>query len=527
MKKFSKFTQIDEISTGKLTDYVAKASMDVGRRIEKAEPGVKPMKKILDRSGKIGRAKAHIQIKANESVDMCNVCGQTPCNCTSIDEGTVQDKIDKAAKIYNAHRSLADQARKVGLGKKRDPEAEAHHMKKSHKAFDLMQKLRAGSSEANKSNPKPRPKEVDYGAAIAQDYKDQEARRGIGHVRDSVEMDDTKSIIELKDTTLKSYIRQSSGDVSHKQNVANRFGMTNKVRAVIKKRNAGQAVAQRKLGEDVEQVDELNISTVKSYLKKAKKAEVTHDANATKLLRASKKAFYKKDAEELYAKAADQQGRSSSRSRGIPMAQARLAKEDIEQVDELKNTTLGSYIKKAAWQHTTLRADLDSPQKKMTTDKILRKMANRRKGVNDAVNRITKEEVERVDELKKSTLASYVDKSTQDDGDSRGRTVKAGREQGVTKAAYRTQGLAHKKGTDGFRKYRAEEVEQVDELKVGTLLRYNTKAIKSSTKHGGEAGRAIDAGDRETAAKHFAKRDSRDAGARRALAKILAKKKTV
>lgn len=320
MKKFSKFTQIDEISTGKLTDYVAKASMDVGRRIEKAEPGVKPMKKILNRSGKIGRAKAHIQIKANESSDMCNVCGQTPCNCTSIDEGTVDDKISKVAKIYNAHRALADKARKVGLDKKRDPEAEAHHMKKSHKAFDLMQKLRKGSSEANKSNPKPKPKESNYGSAIAQDYKDQEAKRGIGHVRDSVEMDDTKSIIELKDTTLKSYIRQSSGDVSHKQNVANRFGMTNKVRDVIKKRNAGQAVAQRKLGEDVE---------------------------------------------------------------------------------------------------------------------------------------------------------------------------------------------------------------QVDELKVGTLLRYNTKAIKSSTKHGGEAGRAIDAGDRETAAKHFAKRDSRDAGARRALAKILAKKKTV
>ena len=320
MKKISKITQIDEISTGKLTDYVAKASMDVGRRIEKAEPGVKPMKKILNRSGKIGRAKAHIQIKANESSDMCNVCGQTPCNCTSIDEGTVDDKISKVAKIYNAHRALADKARKVGLDKKRDPEAEAHHMKKSHKAFDLMQKLRKGSSEANKSNPKPKTKESNYVSAIPQDYKDQEAKRGIGHVRDSVEMDDTKSIIELKDTTLKSYIRQSSGDVSHKQNVANRFGMTNKVRDVIKKRNAGQAVAQRKLG---------------------------------------------------------------------------------------------------------------------------------------------------------------------------------------------------------------EEVEQVDELKVGTLLRYNTKAIKSSTKHGGEAGRAIDAGDRETAAKHFAKRDSRDAGARRALAKILAKKKTV
>lgn len=462
MKKFSKFTQIDEISTGKLTDYVAKASMDVGRRIEKAEPGVKPMKKILDRSGKIGRAKAHIQIKANESSDMCNVCGQTPCNCTSIDEGTVQDKIDKVAKIYNTHRSLASKARQVGLGKKRDPEAEAHHMKKSHKAFDLMQKLRKGSSEASKSNPKPRPKEVDHSAAIAQDYKDQEAKRGIGHVRDHVEMDgnpvneisqdlknryveravtahggynmarrnttgkvreyfarkeantkkgisralakeEVEQVDELKKSTLASYIEKSTQDDGDSRGRTVKAG---REQGVTKAAYRTQGLAHKKgtdgfrkyRAEEVEQVDELNISTVKSYLKKAKKAEVTHDANATKLLRASKKAFYKKDAEELYAKAADQQGRSSSRSRGIPMAQARLAK---------------------------------------------------------------------------------------------------------------------------------EEIEQVDELKVGTLLRYNTKAIKSSTKHGGEAGKAIDAGDRETAAKHFAKRDSRDAGARRALAKILAKKKTV
>lgn len=287
MKKFS---QLDEISTSKLTDYVAKASTDVGRRIEKAEPGAKPFKKILDRSGKIGRAKAHIQMKANESSDMCNVCGQTPCNCTSIDEGTVQDKIDKASKIYNAHRALADKARRVGPGKKRDPEAEAHHMKKSRKAFDLMQKLRKGSSDANKSNPKPRSKEPNYSAAIAQDYKDQEAKRGIGHVRDSVEMDDTKSINELNSSTLKSYIRQSSGDVSHKQNVANRFGMTSKVRAVIKKRNAGQAVAQRKLGEDVEQVDELKTSTLLRYNTKAIKSSTQEGGKAMRAIDAGDRA---------------------------------------------------------------------------------------------------------------------------------------------------------------------------------------------------------------------------------------------
>lgn len=55
---------------------------------------------------------------------------------------------------------------------------------------------------------------------------------------------------ELKDSTLKNYIRSSSGDVINRQNIANRTGMTDRVRAIIKKRNQGQEAAQRKLSED-------------------------------------------------------------------------------------------------------------------------------------------------------------------------------------------------------------------------------------------------------------------------------------
>ena len=48
-----------------------------------------------------------------------------------------------------------------------------------------MQKLRTKKAEANKANPKPQATSSgDYGSAIAKDYKDQEAKRGIGHVRD-------------------------------------------------------------------------------------------------------------------------------------------------------------------------------------------------------------------------------------------------------------------------------------------------------------------------------------------------------
>jgi archaellum component FlaC len=105
-----------------------------------------------------------------------------------ISEGTVEDKIDKVGKIYNAHRQLAHDARSAYP---KDREGEAKHQRGSNKAFALLQKLRAGKDDAEKSGMKPKPVQghSDYSAAIAQDYKDQEKKRGIGHVRDHVELE--------------------------------------------------------------------------------------------------------------------------------------------------------------------------------------------------------------------------------------------------------------------------------------------------------------------------------------------------
>lgn len=52
-------------------------------------------------------------------------------------------------------------------------------------------------------------------------------------------------LLEASDTTLKNYIKQSSGDATHRQNVVNYSN--GKKDPKINKRNAGQAAAQRKL----------------------------------------------------------------------------------------------------------------------------------------------------------------------------------------------------------------------------------------------------------------------------------------
>lgn len=161
----------------------------------------------------------------------------------SLGEGTVGDKIKKVVSIYSAHRNLEDRASYKG-----DKAARAKHKEGAKRASALLAKMRAKQSAANADKPKPTEVHHDYSAAIAQDYKDQEKRRGIGHVRDSVEVivdPNIEMLDELKTTTLQNYVRASSGDVINRQNIANRTGIKDKI---IAKRNAGQKVAQRKLG---------------------------------------------------------------------------------------------------------------------------------------------------------------------------------------------------------------------------------------------------------------------------------------
>jgi len=75
-----------------------------------------------------------------------------------------------------------------------------------------------------------------------------------------------------------------------------------------------------------------------------------------------------------------------------------------------------------------------------------------------------KEEVEQIDELSKKTLGSYVNKAMDSArelpgaGTNAEASKKTKRYAAVSAAAYRTQGLAPRKGTDMFRKYKAESV---------------------------------------------------------------------
>lgn len=100
----------------------------------------------------------------------------------------------------------------------------------------------------------------------------------------------------------------------------------------------------------------------------------------------------------------------------------RVVQEEVDQIVELKKSTLGSYIKKASSQAAEAGAagdELSAGQKaeKNKPEAGSKMYALRRKreaGVQTAMGKLTKEDVDQIDELNKATLGSYIKKATDD-----------------------------------------------------------------------------------------------------------------
>jgi hypothetical protein len=155
-----------------------------------------------------------------------------------------------------------------------------------------------------------------------------------------------------------------------------------KLYAATKKRPPTQYVMKDKKDvqkEEVEELDELSKKTLGSYVKKA-----AGDA-VTKAYRAGD--VRDKDSGKNYMKAL-------GRQIGISTATSKLAKEEVEQIDELKKSTLGSYVKKASTNQIGNTAAVLANKNDSETDRARKRMGNRMAGIAKATDKLTKEEVE-------------------------------------------------------------------------------------------------------------------------------------
>jgi hypothetical protein len=293
---------------------------------------------------------------------------------------------------------------------------------------------------------------------------EQERKDGIRSKYESVEQVD-----ELKKSTLMSY--KDKAKKSERSGRDTGFeGETPSEREAgtrqVKKRVKGIDRATKKLVarqyEDVEQVDEVSSDTLRSYVHK-RSGQVRSDLSTDK-----------------------HSPKTNKKAKGVSAALSRLdarknklepelKREEVEQVDELKRDTLGSYADKAQGDIEGIGNVLKAKGKQGPVSaehraELERELRNRVKGRKRAIRKkYTREDAEQVDELKMP------------EKDKRGRAkdpvIGAALERGSRRADLKAHGKLRRGDTDGAeghmtrsRKRQATSRTPVEEAKVGDTV---------------------------------------------------------
>jgi hypothetical protein len=215
----------------------------------------------------------------------------------------------------------------------------------------------------------------------------------------------------------------------------------------------------------------------------------------------------------------------------------KIQKEEVESLDELSKKTLGSYVKQASQSAQALAttamhqrhqsdAHYANGDKKKSAEfgkysfDSTERQLKRHKGIKKAVDKLTKEEVESLDE---GSFKYHMDKAVE--ADARGDTKKKEYHLANAKTArYAVPTSAYLKHKELFDKYKkmTEEVEQIDELSKKTLGSYIKKAtggLNGVAHHAFNANEKIGR-DSDDRAKSYSKAVKRIKGVERATDKL-------
>lgn len=223
-----------------------------------------------------------------------------------------------------------------------------------------------------------------------------------------------------------------------------------------------------------------------------------------------------------------------------------MNKEEVEVIDELSKKTMGSYVKKAsgAEQPKNVMSPKNVPLTKIaayqgdsetghfgkrfnqaTYDKAERLRKNRETGIKRAVDKITKEDVEVIDELSKKTMGRYINKAKDSidmtsyrSGIKDGTAISSSTPYKSNNPLEKKLSKRHKGIETAVKKLTKEESENLDELSKATMGRYINKAATKMGSQGVTAGLKIAAD--EKSSKNFKDMGKREKGISRAVNKL-------
>jgi hypothetical protein len=297
------------------------------------------------------------------------------------------------------------------------------------------------------------PQEYDYEGDMAKS----DLRSIMHHAKELHDMiDDTTNLAEwcqskitLSEDYLSTVANYMRSEMSEASNFITVFKKGTRMKQKINPNSYGAFKAHGFRKEETEELDEISASTKASYTSKAKE-QIKQSKPFTK-----KGEEYRDIAKNFIAR----------RKSGIAKAN-----EAVEQMDELDKSTIKSYVSKKMKNSTVSNPYLNKSYKK---DK-----ENLGRAHDRLYGKKTNEAVEQIDELKKSTVASYIQKKfgkMSDEPVSKNQYGYAKKDaKGIQRAGLRMSGI---KATQ------KEDVEQMDEADVYSIENKKTGQIYHHSKY--------------------------------------------
>jgi hypothetical protein len=258
---------------------------------------------------------------------------------------------------------------------------------------------------------------------------------------------------------LKQYVKKSSTTIARSSSVHPDVMHTHDAaQKELKKR--------QKMQEEAEQVDEISRDLARRYIRKVADKTNTGELNTKQVMKrrpgvnlAGKKAYP-----------------------GVA-GEPRVRATESVTLDELSRKALGSYIKKAnvsAMDQARKSGEYNNPDQPKHFSKAMDRMRGIKKATDKLV---AKEEVEQLDELSPNTLSSYASKANIDASKARShmRVSAGGNSFAIHKKRYDKRTAGAVRAGEKYRKLLArEETENLDELSKKTLGTYVKKATGSA-----------------------------------------------
>ena len=419
--------QIDEISKGTLASYIKKSkdqagliAHDLGHRIGSSPDAgvtlkpsyVKDKGKYVQRSKGINRAAEKLAKEATEY------------------KGIGTDVVDKK-KVLNPPIPLTQKAKQVKDFKEGDEYDEKwkEYKGKSFKKESVMLKFNDFLEEAKKCTDEE---------LVGKQHKIDKNKNGKIDADDfkKLRKEETESIEESYPT--KQHFEQMAALIKSHDDDKKRSDLAHHHAGIFKGQNPrfdhkkfmhACGVHESAVCEEIEPIEELSKGTLASYVPKAAKSARIHGQISSEYKSASDRARKSSMKDSLERLSKKYKNKAWKRDDGIKRAVDKLAKEEVEQIDELSKGTLASYAKASTFDAAKQGNEIAKLGNNLSAlSKVngpMYKLNKRLAGHGKAVDKLAKEEVEQIDEISKNTLGSYVKKASSDIADRQER-IRAG-----------------------------------------------------------------------------------------------------